>query len=58
MIITAGGEVHFPLTAEPALHTLLDGGVISRADLADLPDDEALDVLGKLHAFGIITPAG
>ena len=57
VIITAGGEVHFPTAAEPALHTILDGGVISRADLADLPDDEAFDVLGKLFAFGVITPA-
>ena len=57
VIITAGGEVHFPLAAEPALHKLLDGGVISLADFSDMPEDEAVDTLGKLYAFGLLVPA-
>ncbi|WP_203293815.1 cupin domain-containing protein [Maricaulis parjimensis] len=57
VIITAGGEVHFPLAAEPALHTLLDGGVVSKADFTEISDEEANEVIGKLYAFGLIVPA-
>lgn len=56
VIITAGGEVRFPGAAEPALHTLLDGGEISRESLSGLDDAAAADTLGKLHAFGLIVP--
>ena len=56
VIITAGGEVRFPGTAEPALHTLLDGGEISLASFDQMDEDGAREALGKLHAFGLAIP--
>ena len=57
VLITAGGELTFPVAAEPALHTLLDGGTISLASLSDLPEKEAQDALDKLFAYGVVEPA-
>lgn len=57
VIITAGGELTFPIGAEPALNTLLDGGTISRADLADLSEEDAQSVIDKLFAYGVVEPS-
>ncbi|WP_417496461.1 cupin domain-containing protein [Maricaulis sp.] len=56
VIITAGGEVRFPATAEPGLHILLDGGEISESSFEGLDEDQRQDTLKKLFAFGICTP--
>jgi lysine-specific demethylase/histidyl-hydroxylase NO66 len=53
VIITAGGEVRFPLAAEPALHTFLDGGTVSRADFDQLSDEDAQSAISRLFAFGL-----
>ncbi|MEA1943228.1 MAG: cupin domain-containing protein [Pseudomonadota bacterium] len=57
VIVTAGGDVRFPAASEPGLHTLLDGGTISLESFPDLDADTARDVLGRLHAFGLVVPA-
>ena len=56
VIITAGGEVRLPAAAEPAIHTLLDGGVIDASSFESLSEDERIDALGQLHAFGLAIP--
>lgn len=56
VIITAGGEVRFPAAAEPGLHVLLDGGDISASSFSDLGEEQVLETLQKLFAFGIATP--
>lgn len=57
VIVTAGGEVRFPASAEPGIQTLLDGGTISLDSFEGVEDKIAHDTLGKLHAFGLIVPA-
>jgi len=56
VVITAGGELTFPVAAEPALNALLDGGTISRADLSALSDEDALQVIEKLFSYGVVEP--
>jgi lysine-specific demethylase/histidyl-hydroxylase NO66 len=56
VIITSGGEVRFPADAEPALHTLLDGGEISAASFDALSDEAATETVQKLYAYGLTIP--
>lgn len=57
VIIASGGEVRFPEAAEPALHTLLDGGTISAASFDRLDEEARLDAIRRLYAYGLILPA-
>lgn len=56
VLITAGGELTFHISAEPAIQALLDGGEISLASLSMLEPKDAKDSLSKLYAFGVIEP--
>lgn len=56
VIITAGGEVRFPAEAEPGLHVLLDGGVVSESSFDALDEEQRRDTIQKLYAFGLVDP--
>lgn len=58
VIITSGGEVRFPAAAEPALHTLLDGGQISMSDFDALTQEQRQESIEKLFAYGLVVPIG
>lgn len=53
VLVTAGGELTFAQAAEPALQTLLDGGVISLDSFSMLPEADAREALNKLYAYGV-----
>ncbi|MAL10110.1 MAG: hypothetical protein CMF74_10660 [Maricaulis sp.] len=56
VLITAGGELTFPLAAEPAIQAVLDGGQISLDSFSALEAKDAQDSLNKLYAFGVVEP--
>jgi mannose-6-phosphate isomerase-like protein (cupin superfamily) len=57
VIITAGGEIRMPGATEPAVHTLLDGGTIKAGSFDALPEDEQMEQIRRLFAYGLIEPA-
>ncbi len=56
VIITSGGELRFPEAAEPALHTLLDGGEITAASFEALDETERDNAIRRLYAYGLAVP--
>lgn len=56
VIITSGGELRFPEAAEPALHTLLDGGEISAASFEALDEADRDNAIRRLYAYGLAVP--
>lgn len=56
VIITSGGELRFPEAAEPALHTLLDGGEITAASFEALDEAERDNAIRRLYAYGLAIP--
>lgn len=56
VIITSGGELRFPEAAEPALHTLLDGGEITAASFDALDETERDNAIRRLYAYGLAVP--
>lgn len=56
VIITSGGELRFPEAAEPALHTLLDGGEITASSFEALDETERDNAIRRLYAYGLAVP--
>jgi len=57
VIITAGGEVRFPASAEKGLHILLDGGEVSTETFAGMEEGQAEETVQKIFAYGLADPA-
>lgn len=54
VLVSAGGDIHFPASALPGLESVIRGETISARNFTELDSEQLQSTLSKLLAFGII----
>lgn len=58
VLVSAGGDIHFPAAALRGLQSLLAGDPVDRTHFSDLNNEQIKETLQKLVAFGVAELAG
>lgn len=58
VLVSAGGDIHFPAAALPGLKRLLAGSPVDRSHFSELSNEQIQETLQKLVAFGVTELTG